>query len=314
MSGLLLLAGRYGTLILPLGVLVGLAVQPLADLLRPLLAPVVFLMLTFVFIRLDVLAAIAQVRRPKVVPLAILLAVVVMPALTAVILMVFPQSPGLTAALILYTSSAPNFSAAALAFILGLDGALAVALILGAMILHPILTPLFTELVTGGAVQVPGSEIALRLALLIGGAAAVALVGRRLIGRARLARSGLAIDGVNVVLMLVFVVGLMDGIPAQIIARPTHALGLTALVFALHLLVNLGTALLFLWAGLRTAATVGYALGGRNIAPAMAVLGTAVPGETWLFFAVLQFPIYLLPMLLKPIYQRLLNGGFRPSA
>jgi hypothetical protein len=76
-------AARHGTLILPFGVVVGLAIQPLAGLLRPLLAPVVLLMLTFVFIRLDVLAAIAQVRRPKVVPLAIVLAVGVMPMLTA---------------------------------------------------------------------------------------------------------------------------------------------------------------------------------------------------------------------------------------
>jgi BASS family bile acid:Na+ symporter len=299
-------AGRHGTLILPLGVVVGLAVQPLADLLRPLLAAVMFFMLTFIFIRLDVLAAIAQVRRPKVVPLAVVLAVIVMPVLTALFLALVPQSPGITAALILYTSAPPNFSAAALAFILGLDGALAVALILGCLVLHPILTPLFTELVTGGAVLVSGGEIALRLLLLIGGAACLALLGRRLIGEARLARSGLALDGVNVLLMLVFVIGLMDGIPAQIAARPAHAAGLTVLAFALHILLNLGTALIFWWSGIRTAATVGYCLGGRNIAPAMAVLGTAVPGETWLFFAVLQFPIYLLPMLLKPLYRRLL--------
>ena len=313
MSALLHLTARHGTLILPLGVAIGLAVQPLAELLRPLLAAVVFFLLTFIFIRLDVLAAIAQVRRPKVVPLAIVLAVVVMPVLTAIFLMLFPQSPGLTAALILYTSAPPNFAAAALAFILGLDGALAVALILGCLILHPILTPLFTELVTGGAVLVPGSEIALRLALLIGGAAGAAVVGRRLIGEARRRQAGLALDGVNVLLMLVFVIGLMDGIPAQIAARPGHALGLTALVFALHLVLNGATAVLFWWSGMRTAATVGFCSGGRNMAPAMAVLGTAVPAETWLFFAVLQFPIYLLPMLLKPIYRRLLATGSHPS-
>jgi BASS family bile acid:Na+ symporter len=313
MWALLHWAGRHGTLILPLGVVVGLSVQPLAGVLRPLLAPVVFLMLTFIFVRLDVLAAIAQVRRPKVVPLAIGLAVVAVPVLTAGVLMVFPQSPGLTAALILYTSSPPNFAAAALAFILGLDGALAVALILGALILHPILTPLFTELVTGGAVLVPGSEIALRLALLIGGSAGAAVIGRRLIGEARRRRAGLALDGANVVLMLVFVIGLMDGIPAQIAARPGHALGLTALVFALHLVLNGVTAVLFWWSGMRTAATVGFCSGGRNMAPAMAVLGTAVPAETWLFFAVLQFPIYLLPMLLKPLYSRLLAASPQPS-
>jgi hypothetical protein len=256
-----------------------------------------------------VLAAIAQVRRPKVVPLAVVLAVVVMPVLTAIFLMLFPQSPGLTAALILYTSAPPNFAAAALAFILGLDGALAVALILGCLILHPILTPLFTELVTGGAVLVPGSEIALRLALLIGGAAGVAVIGRRLIGRARLARSR-AGDRRHQRHPHAGLRDRPDGHHSRPDRRPAgpcggpHRAGLRAPHF-----LNLGTALAFWWSGMKTAATVGFALGGRNMAPAMAVLGTAVPPETWLFFAVLQFPIYLLPMLLKPIYRRMLAFG-----
>jgi predicted Na+-dependent transporter len=306
MWSLLHFAGRHGTLILPLGVAVGLAVQPLAALLRPLLAPIVFFMLVFVFIRLDALAAFERLRRPKVVLLAVGLSIGVMPVLTAGLLMVFPQSPGLTAALILYTSGPPNFAAAALAFILGLDGALAVAIILIGLVVHPILTPLFTELVTGGAVLVPASQLALRLALLIGGAGGVAVLGRRLIGAVRQREAGLAFDGINVLLMLIFVAGLMDGIPAQIAARPAHAAALTALVFALHLVLNAGTVLLFWWSGVRTATTVGFCAGGRNMAPAMAVLGAAVPAETWLFFAVLQFPIYLLPMLLKPIYRRLL--------
>ena len=36
----------------------------------------------------------------------------------------------------------------------------------------------------------------------------------------------------------------------------------------------------------------------------------SVPEDTWLFFALLQFPIYCLPAMLKPIYDRILppNG------
>jgi predicted Na+-dependent transporter len=313
MWGVLHFAGRHGTLILPLGVVVGLVVQPLAAAMRPLFAPAVFFMLVFVFIRLDVRAAIEQVRRPKVVVQAIVLSMGVMPVLTAGLLMLFPLSPGLTAALILYTSSPPNFAAAALAFVLGLDGALTVAIILAGLILHPVLTPLFTELVTGGAVLVPGSAIALRLALLIGGAAAIAALGRRVIGKARQREAGLAFDGANMVLMLIFVIALMDGVPAQIAASPAHAATLIAIVFGLHLGLNAVTALVFWRWGRRTAATIGFCSGGRNLGPVMAVLGTAAPAETWLFFAVLQFPIYLLPMLLKPIYRRLLHEPTRHS-
>jgi len=37
----------------------------------------------------------------------------------------------------------------------------------------------------------------------------------------------------------------------------------------------------------------------------MSVLGTAAPDDAWLFFAMLQFPIYCLPMLLRPLYLKL---------
>ena len=36
----------------------------------------------------------------------------------------------------------------------------------------------------------------------------------------------------------------------------------------------------------------------------LAAAGTAVPDLTWLYFAVAQFPIYLLPAMLKPLARR----------
>ena len=38
---------------------------------------------------------------------------------------------------------------------------------------------------------------------------------------------------------------------------------------------------------------------------AAAVLGFAVPDVAWLYFALAQFPIYLMPHLLKPLARRL---------
>jgi BASS family bile acid:Na+ symporter len=37
----------------------------------------------------------------------------------------------------------------------------------------------------------------------------------------------------------------------------------------------------------------------------LAATAGAVPDLTWLYFALAQFPIYLLPQLLKPLAQRL---------
>jgi BASS family bile acid:Na+ symporter len=36
----------------------------------------------------------------------------------------------------------------------------------------------------------------------------------------------------------------------------------------------------------------------------LAAAGTAVPELTWLYFAIAQFPIYLMPAMLKPLARR----------
>ena len=87
--------------------------------------------------------------------------------------------------------------------------------------------------------------------------------------------------------------------------RTWFAAKLLAAVFALHLGAHLVTTALFWRAGRTFATSIGFSTGGRNISIAIAALGQSVPPDTWLFFALIQFPIYLLPMVLKPVYQRL---------
>ena len=43
----------------------------------------------------------------------------------------------------------------------------------------------------------------------------------------------------------------------------------------------------------------------RNMGLMVAATGGALPGLTWLYFALSQFPIYLSPQLLKPVVQKL---------
>ena len=37
----------------------------------------------------------------------------------------------------------------------------------------------------------------------------------------------------------------------------------------------------------------------------LAAAGSSVPDLTWLYFALAQFPIYLLPQMLKPLARRI---------
>jgi len=65
------------------------------------------------------------------------------------------------------------------------------------------------------------------------------------------------------------------------------------------------TALVFLKTGRARAFAIGLIAGNRNIGLMLAATGFAVPDDAWLYFALAQFPIYLLPHLLKPLARRL---------
>jgi hypothetical protein len=58
---------------------------------------------------------------------------------------------------------------------------------------------------------------------------------------------------------------------------------------------------------LRTALTAGYCSGGRHNALLMAVLPVTADPDIFLFIAAVQFPIYMIPAMLQPIYRRLLK-------
>ena len=299
--------GRHGTVLMPLGIVAGIMMQPLAHLLFPLLPLTVYAMLTIVLTRLDVERAIAHIRKPKVFIVSLIYGFLLLPLVISLIVTALPLSPGLSAALVIYGTAPPNYAAAALAFVMGLDGALTVATIFASTALHPLVTPVFTELFVGEHIRLSAIELGLRLAGLIGASVASAWARATWLGPARRKAATGIFDGINVLIMVVFAIALMAGIPERVIAQPLYALSMILLATGLHLGLNLLTVSLFYVAGRERAMTFGYAHAGRNIAVVMGVLGSAAPPDAWLFFAMLQFPIYCLPMLLKPLYARLMQ-------
>ena len=89
-----------------------------------------------------------------------------------------------------------------------------------------------------------------------------------------------------------------------LLTEPLKVLGLTALSFALSLGLIALTTLVFARFGQGQALALGLAAGNRNMGLMLAAAGTAVPDLTWLYFAVAQLPIYLLPAMLKPLARR----------
>ncbi len=101
----------------------------------------------------------------------------------------------------------------------------------------------------------------------------------------------------------------MENVAAEAYARPLLMLGLAALAFATVLAVLALTALAFARAGAARGFALGLMASQRNMGLMLAVTAGHLPDRVWLYFALCQFPIYLLPQVLTPLARRLARDG-----
>jgi BASS family bile acid:Na+ symporter len=297
--------GTHATRLLATGVLIGLAVPPLAAALRPLLLPAIVISLVLALVRLDWSVFGAHARRPVVVAWMLAWFLGVTPVLVWLALRALPLPAPIVTGLVLMAAAAPIMSGAAISLLVGLDAALAVVAIVATTALVPLTLPPLAAALLGVALEIDLGTFMLRLALIVGGAFAAAWLAQRLAPAAGIARHARALDGAAVLGMVVFGIGIMDGVTALALARPGYVIGATAAAFAANLALQALGALVWLRQGMRRALTVGLLTGNRNMGLVLVALGADVSFEVVAFFAVAQIPMYVLPGLLLPVYRRL---------
>lgn len=299
--------GRYGTIAVALSIVLGIVLPPLAAAFKPILGEAVVALLVLSFLRVDPNALGALARRPLIVLLASGWLMLLLPAAFAVFLTVIGldrMAPDLYFILILQSCSPALMSAPAMAALMGVDVALTLACMLASMAVVPLVAGVSTHIFLGQSAIEPLS-FGIRLFALIAGSAAGAAVIRRFIGREKIETNYQLLDGLSVVAMFVFAMAAMDGVTAYALAEPALVAILTALVFALSIGVILVTTLTFLAAGRDRAFAIGILTGNRNMGVMLAATGFAIPPIAWLYFGLAQFPIYLLPVVLKWLARRL---------
>jgi len=298
---------RHGTTLLASGLFVGLALQPVAHAIWPLLPTLVFLLTAATMLRIDWPQVIAHGRHPLRIGVLVLWALVVSPVLMAAVVQVLGVPTGLAQALVLWAASPPLMSLPAIALLLGLDGALALLVMVTSTFAMPLtLPPLLLglmELDLGIGI----APLMLRLAVFVGSAAALAGALRWRLGRERLARHGTEISGINVLLLVLFAVAVMDGMPQHLVDEPLRVLGYCVAALGASVGLQAASFLGFGWLGRFAALTVALVGGNKNMAVVWASLSAAAAGspDLMLYFACAQLPIYLLPAVLAPIYRRL---------
>jgi len=306
MRDLLTLLTRHAAAVLAVGVFAGLLMPDAAAWLRPALPASVAGLLFLALLRIDWAEFAVHLTRPRRAVGVVAWVLLASPLLALMLTAALPLPAALAAAIVLMAASPPIMSGPAIALLVGLDAPLALVLMVIASLVAPFTLPALPWLVPALDIDVRPLLLLARLVALIGGCCAAAIAVRRMVGAARLARVRGTLDLGSVVLLLLFAVAVMDGMGPRIGAAPGTALLYVVAAFVANLVLQCTGGLLFASAGRRTALTVAFASGNRNMALLLAVLPRDSAPDLLLFFALGQFPIYLLPALMVPLYRRLL--------
>jgi BASS family bile acid:Na+ symporter len=213
--------------------------------------------------------------------------------------------------LILMAASSPIVSSVAIALFVGLDASLAVVGVLAATALVPFTLPPIAALFGGVSLEIGAVAIMARLAALVGAAFAAAWGIRRVVPSARLASAREEIDGLAVLNLVVFAVAIMDGIAGLALRSPGYVAMALAAAFSSNLALQAAGYAAFRDLGRREAATVALLSGNCNMGLVLVALEGRASFEVAAFFAIGQIPMYTLPVLLAPVYRRVLQP--RPS-
>jgi len=300
--------GRQGTRAVAALVVIGIAVPAIGALLKPFVAEAIFVLLCVAFLRVDLAAFRGCLARPVIVLAATAWTTAVLPALFGAGYLVFglrDHSPDLFLALILQAVASPMMAAPALAALMGLDSTLVLVTLVTSTAVIPFSAPAFTYAFIGDGLTLSPLALGLRLLAILTGSALVGTIVRRMAGSAAIERQTDRINGVNILVLFVFVAAVMEGVAARFLAAPLITVGLAALAFVVYFAVLGLTSLLFVRAGRERAFVLGLMASQRNMGLMLAATGGALPDLTWLYFALSQFPIYLSPQLLRPLARRL---------
>ncbi len=314
MSKILEAVARHATTLLFFCIFAGLIFPDLPPLFSPYLGVFVWLVLFLSMVQDDWTGTVRFVKRPGLVIGIGIWLLLVSPGLAWLLGKGLSLDGALLAAAVLWTASPPLMGSPALARFVGLDAPISLGVLLTVTAAAPFVMPVVVLVLLGLDLDVGVGEMLLRLAVFVGSAFLAALLFRRVLGDGGRRRFAPGFDAGLVAALILFALGIVDGLAARFADDPGHVLRILAFVVGLTALLFVSGGLAFLFLGRRFALTVGLSSGLRNMAILLGAVPAAVNAEILLFLAVAQFPIYMAPAMLKPLARRLAAGGDGPAS
>ena len=277
-------------------------------MLKPYVAEAIFLLLCASFLRVDLALLRGYLRRPGLVLAATAWTMLAVPLIFGGLWSATGfdrHSPDLYLALMLQAVASPMMASPALAALMGLDSTLVLVTLVISTGLVPFTAPLFAYAFLGSALTLSPLALGAKLLVILAGSLVVASAIRLYAGGDAIRRQARLIDGINVVVLFVFVSAVMGNVAGEFLSDPLRVVSLTVLAFVVFFAMIGVTALIFRKSGYARAMALGLMVAQRNMGLMVAATGGMLPQTAWLFLGLSQFPIYLTPQLLKPIVQRL---------
>ncbi len=252
--------GRQGTRALAALVFIGIAVPPLGALLKPYVTAAVFCLLCVSFMRVDLAALRLHMRRPATVLAAAAWSTLAVPLLVGLLCLAAgldKHSPDLFLGIMLQSVASPMMAAPALASLMGLDATLVLITLVACTALVPVTAPVFAYAFFGAELTLSPFALGAKLSAILAGSLLVAAVIRRIVGAAAIERHREPIDGVNIVLMLVFVTAVMGTVAGSFMADPLTVTAILLFAFAMFFALLGLTVLIFRKLGRQKALALG---------------------------------------------------------
>ena len=134
---------------------------------------------------------------------------------------------------------------------------------------------------------------------------AIAWGVRRWLGKQRLQQASGVISGLNVLLLIVFAIGVMDGVYVEFVERTDSAVRLFVTAWVMAVLLHGAGFVAFARVGRYEAMTAAMTSGNRNLGVMFAVTATVASADFALYVGIAQIPMYFVPLLLAPLASRL---------
>ena len=298
------LPGATVPVILVMGISAGVVIPQSSSLAAPLVFPALFLLLTL-SLSLATDRPLTVLTKPDPAVWGIMLwQLAFIPLLVIVFGWAFDIPSDLHLMLLATSVSSAVFAAPTVAHLLKLEGSLPINGMILSTFLMPVALLMFGEALEGDGLDISMSQYASRVAIFLLAPLLLSVVINRCIKKVPEVKTPAIFSALRfgaVCSLLVFGIGIMDGVAEKIQTDPERVLTFLAIALGFSVATVLGTIALFWSMGrdLTIAATILSV--HRNVGLTYALIGTAAGQDFAIYVAIFQIPMFLSPLLLHLI-------------